>query len=390
MGRYKCAYNCESSSESDVKFFKFPLYNPRKLKKWLNNMKWDDWTPSRFSVLCINHFEDQYIDRTGKSVTLKDNAVPTIFSSSDTTQKAKTSCNPRSKQNKSPAVKPTQLISTESQTTTSSIAQPSVQNEEPILTEEPSGDKDQNETDRWRIIVDEGLMKIESFPHFFHGDYCVPQRDIQWAPDDDLSVKPKNPENVIEVTEPWQWLGLDVRGPLPETLNGHRYMLTLTDYYSKWVEALPMDALLPEHVVKHITEIIDHFGFPLKILSRLPHDMVQKINSKLKEQLKVTISLVVHHHQTGSADLITEQLINSMVTDLIEEHTPDWDVYLPAKVFSLCFTEHSQTKERPFSVLCCKETEPIRSPRELDYADSNVKERALVVRWSSFNQSGES
>lgn len=36
-------------------------------------------------------------------------------------------------------------------------------------------DKDPKKVDKWRIIVDEGLMKIESFPHFFHGDYCVPQ-----------------------------------------------------------------------------------------------------------------------------------------------------------------------------------------------------------------------
>lgn len=383
MGRYKCAYNCESSSESDVKFFKFPLYNPRKLKKWLNNMKWEDWTPSRFSVLCINHFEDQYIDRTGKSVTLKDNAVPTIFSSSDTTQKAKTAGNPRSKQNKTHAVKSSPLTSTESQTVTSSTVKSSVQDKEPSLREELPRDNEQNETDGWRIVVDEGLMKIESFPHFFHGDYCMPQRDIQWAPDDDSSVKLKNPDNVIEVTEPWQWLGLDVRGPLPETLNGHKYMLTLTDYYSKWVEALPMDALLPEHVAEHITEIIAHFGFPLKILSRLPLDMVQKINNELKEQLKITISLVVHHQQTGSADLITEQLINSLVSDLIEGHTSDWDVYLPAKVFSLCCTEHSQTKERPFSLLCCKGIEQIKSPRALDYEDSKIQERALVVRWST-------
>lgn len=37
-------------------------------------------------------------------------------------------------------------------------------------------DKDPKKSnDKWRIIVDEGLMKIESFPHFFHGDYCVPR-----------------------------------------------------------------------------------------------------------------------------------------------------------------------------------------------------------------------
>lgn len=60
---------------------RFPLYNPRKLKKWLTSMKLEDWTPSRFSVLCINHFEEQYIDKTGKSVKLREDAVPTVFSS---------------------------------------------------------------------------------------------------------------------------------------------------------------------------------------------------------------------------------------------------------------------------------------------------------------------
>lgn len=55
-----------------------------------------------------------------------------------------------------------------------------------------------------------------------------------------------------------------------------------------------------------------------------------------------------------------------MVSDLVQEHKADWDVYLPAKVFSLCFKEHSKTKERPFSLLCCSGLEPVQSPRGLD------------------------
>uniref|UniRef100_A0A3Q3X3P2 THAP-type domain-containing protein n=1 Tax=Mola mola TaxID=94237 RepID=A0A3Q3X3P2_MOLML len=255
-------------------------------------MRWKDWTPSRFSVLCINHFEEQYIDRTGKSVTLREDAVPTIFSAPDDAQKRKK--------------KVCMLLNT---------------------------------TRKWRIIVDAGLMKINSFPHFFHGDYCVPQ--VSGI----LKV-------CYVVTEPWQWLGLDVRGPLPQTLNGHKYVLTVTDYFSKWVEAVPMESCLPSSVVKHIVDIIAHFGYPLRILSRLPHDIVHKINRELKDRLQVTVALVVHHQQTGSADLTTQELIDGMVNDLIEEHSADWDVYLPAKIFSLCFKERSETKERPFSVLC--------------------------------------
>ncbi|XP_038562001.1 uncharacterized protein zgc:153292 isoform X1 [Micropterus salmoides] len=374
MGRYKCAYQCENAGESDVKFFKFPLYNPRKLKKWLTNMKWKDWTPSRFSVLCVNHFEEQYIDRTGKCVKLTENAVPTIFTSPDDEQKRKVSVNPRSKRYKLPGVKASQA------SPAPATAKRSEQNKEPSQTdEEPAGDKEPQKIDKWRIIVDEGLMKIESFPHFFHGDYCVP-RDIQWAPDDNVNTEYNDPENVIEVKEPWQWLGLDVRGPLPQTLNGHKYILSVTDYYSKWVEAVPMESCLPSHVAKHIVDIIAHFGYPFRILSRLPHDIVHKINRELKDHLKVTIALVVHHQQTGTVDLITQQLIDRMVSDLIEEHAADWDVYLPAKVFSLCFKEHSKTKERPFSILCCKGLEPVQSPRGLNYAYSKIRESAFVVR----------
>ncbi|KAM6904683.1 uncharacterized protein FYW49_014750 [Xenentodon cancila] len=386
MGRYKCAYNCEISSDSDVKFFKFPLYNPRKLKRWLTNMKWKDWTPNRFSVLCINHFEEHYIDRTGKSVTLREDAVPTIFSSTDNPQK-RGSVNQRRKRKKPLGAKVPPSVTAKS----------SIQSKELNQTEqEPQGhldycfynvftfsvfmsrDKDPKKSEKWRIIVDEQLMKIESFPHFFHGDYCVPQ-NIQWAPDDDLSAEYKDSENVIEVKEPWQWLGLDVRGPLPQTLNGHKYILTVTDYFSKWVEAVPMQSCLPLHVAKNVADIIGHFGYPLRILSRLPHDIVHKINRELKDLLKVSVSLVVYHQQTGTADLITPQLIDRIVSDLTEEHAADWDVYLPAKVFSLCFNEHSKTKERPFSVLCCNGVEHVQSPRELDYTYSKIQDSVIVV-----------
>ncbi|KAM4597729.1 gypsy retrotransposon integrase-like protein 1 isoform 4-T4 [Polymixia lowei] len=244
-------------------------------------------------------------------------------------------------------------------------------------THEPAAG-DPTKVSKWTILMDEALVTIESFPHFFHGDYCKPQ-DIQWAPDDIHNVACEDPENIIEVKEPWQWLGLDVRGPLPLTQNGHKYILTVTDFHSKWVEALPMQSCLSSQVTKHIVDIISHFGYPFRILSRLPHEIVKKINRELKEQLKIKVSLVVYHQQTGTADLITQQLIDRMVSDLMQEHAADWDIYLPAKVFSLCLNEHSKTKERPFSVLCCKGLEPVQTPRGLNYAYSKIRGSVFVV-----------
>lgn len=374
MVRYKCAYNCENSGDADIKCFKFPLYNARKLKKWLANMKWEDWTPTRFSVLCINHFEEQYINRAGKSVTLRDDAVPTIFSESP--QKEKTSITSKRRRNKPAADKATKKDS--SQTNSTAAVKQSCRSNEQISAQQDAS-RESRKPERWRVIVDEELMKIKSFPHFFHGDYCVPQ-NIHWAPDDNFVTENKDCENLIEVKEPWQWLGLDVRGPLAQTLNGHRYILTVTDFYSKWVEAVPMSTCLPPEVAKNIEDVIAHFGYPVRILSRLPHDVVQKINLELKEKLKVSVLLLVHHQQTGTADMNTLQMIDRMVSDLMEQHTADWDVYLPAQVFSLCFKEHPDTKERPFSALCCKGLEPARSPRGLNLTYSQIRESVFVIR----------
>lgn len=44
-------------------------------------------------------------------------------------------------------------------------------------------------------------------------------------------------------TEPAETLcivGMDFFGPLPETSNGHKYILTLTDCATKWVECYPL------------------------------------------------------------------------------------------------------------------------------------------------------
>ncbi|XP_023280553.1 THAP domain-containing protein 5-like isoform X1 [Seriola lalandi dorsalis] len=97
-------------------------------------MKLKDWTPSRFSVLCVNHFEEQYIDRTGKCVKLREDAVPTMFSSPDETQKRKASIKPRSKRHK-PHGKASQMSPAQSPTTSPATAKRNVQNKETSQTE---------------------------------------------------------------------------------------------------------------------------------------------------------------------------------------------------------------------------------------------------------------
>ena len=44
----------------------------------------------------------------------------------------------------------------------------------------------------------------------------------------------------VPVKAPWYMLGIDFIGPLtPEAEDGSQYILTISDYFTKWVEAIP-------------------------------------------------------------------------------------------------------------------------------------------------------
>ena len=45
----------------------------------------------------------------------------------------------------------------------------------------------------------------------------------------------------VPVKSPWYHIGIDFIGPIdPTSSHGNRYILTISDYFTKWVEALPL------------------------------------------------------------------------------------------------------------------------------------------------------
>ncbi|KAM0736843.1 THAP domain-containing protein 1 [Formica fusca] len=70
--------------QSPYSFFRFPLGKPELLNKWLGNMIMLNWRPTETSYLCSSHFEASCLRKVkGKYWALKENSIPTIFTSSD-------------------------------------------------------------------------------------------------------------------------------------------------------------------------------------------------------------------------------------------------------------------------------------------------------------------
>ena len=57
--------------------------------------------------------------------------------------------------------------------------------------------------------------------------------------------------------EAWWQVGMDIVGPLPETPRGHKYVMTLTDYYTKWAEA----AALKDKSASSVADVLYSVSF---------------------------------------------------------------------------------------------------------------------------------
>ncbi|XP_047118592.1 THAP domain-containing protein 2-like [Schistocerca piceifrons] len=58
---------------------RFPLKDKEITKRWVINMKRENWFPTTASYLCSAHFEEKYMYHTNVQRRLLSKAVPTIF-----------------------------------------------------------------------------------------------------------------------------------------------------------------------------------------------------------------------------------------------------------------------------------------------------------------------
>jgi hypothetical protein len=73
----------------------------------------------------------------------------------------------------------------------------------------------------------------------------------------------------ISVEAPFQQWGLDVIGEIhPSSSSQHKWILMATDYFTKWIEAMPCRQVTDSVIIKFLeTNILSHFGCPRKIIA---------------------------------------------------------------------------------------------------------------------------
>lgn len=150
---------------------------------------------------------------------------------------------------------------------------------------------------------------------------------------------------------------IDLVGPLDETIDGYKYILTIQDELTKFVENIPLKNKEANTVAEGlVTQFILKYGVPKKIASDQGTEFMSNVFKDMCKMLKIEqmFSTAYHHESIGALENSHKVLGSYLRTYVAENHT-DWDKWVPYYTFCYNTAVHSETEYTPYELVYGKQ-----------------------------------
>jgi hypothetical protein len=152
---------------------------------------------------------------------------------------------------------------------------------------------------------------------------------------------------------PFARIGMDFLGPLPTTEDGNRYILTFTDYFTKYAIAIPMKRTDANSTAEElVNNIMLTYGAPGIISSDRGANFLSKVvlgTIACLGSVKATTS-AFHPQTNGLCERFNQPLV-SMLRSFVNEKQNNWDKLIKFATFAYNSSKHAVTKFSPHFLL---------------------------------------
>lgn len=153
------------------------------------------------------------------------------------------------------------------------------------------------------------------------------------------------------IRKPFSRLAMDMVGPLPPTIEGYRYILTICDYGTRYPEAFPMKATTSKDVAEALMQFISRMGIPDEILTDRGSNFCSQLMKDLYTVLGVkSIKTSAYHPQTDGMVEKFNGTLKAGLKKYISQFDGQWDKALPYVLFAYRETPHTTTGLTPFEL----------------------------------------
>ena len=221
------------------------------------------------------------------------------------------------------------------------------------------------------------IMRRFYWPTLFRdtADFCRSCPECQKAGQRRVPRAPLIPLPVME--EPFQRVAMDIIGPLPRSRSGHRYVLVLCDYATRYPEAVPMKTVDAEAVAEELVKIFSRVGLPREMLTDQGANFTSQLLAEIYRLLHIkALRTSPYHPQTDGLVERFNATLKGMLRKSATEDGKDWDRLLPYLLFAYREVPQESTGFSPFELLFGRE---VRGPLDV------IKEE-----WEAASKSSES
>ena len=156
---------------------------------------------------------------------------------------------------------------------------------------------------------------------------------------------------------PMERVAMDVVGPLPKTIHGNRFILVVSDYFTRWPEAYAIASHDAETVAqKLVEEWISRYG----VMQHLHTDQGREFESKLIQDLAQLLGVnktrtTPYHPQSDGLVERCNRTLKDMLSKVVDENQNDWDTWIPHVLLAYPTAVHASTGVTPHRLMFGRE-----------------------------------
>ena len=165
--------------------------------------------------------------------------------------------------------------------------------------------------------------------------------------------KRMHPLRLLPAQGPLEALSIDILGPLTKTEKVYRFLLVVSDRFTKLTQVIPLRRIDAYTVaVSFVEHWIFKYGPPKTLISDNEKQFVAKfLQSVCSLQGLSNIFKSMYHPQTNGRVERYNRRILAMIRSYINEHQDDWDRYATALTYAYNKHVHRSTGTTPFSLV---------------------------------------
>ena len=174
---------------------------------------------------------------------------------------------------------------------------------------------------------------------------------------------------------PWEELAIDIQGPFESAPPNCRYLINLTDYYSKWPESAATSTITARRVVEFLTSRFAIWGVPKSLTSDNGTQFVSAEFAAFLESNGIQHIRTPNYHPMANGAV---ERLNGTIKTLLQTNIKDsdsWFSALHSVLVAIRSTPHSATNFSPHFLMTNREmpTKLTKLKPETDIAPANCQ-----------------